>query len=971
MTAAALQLAILLGAALAVAAQSPDVRTPEPSSFFWPDAVYDPAIPPMRDLLGHDPGERIVSPEEALRYLEALQAAAPGRLRIVEYGRTWENRPLVYAVVGSERNLARLDAIRAGMQRLADPRRTAAGEAEALFRDLPAVVWLAYGVHGDEISSTDAALHAAYHLLAARGDELVEAAFENALVILDPSQNPDGRARFVHHQRGTLGLAPSPHPLAAERDQPWPGGRTNHYLFDLNRDWFALTQPETRARVRAVLEWYPLVHVDVHEMGAESTYFFPPTAEPLNPHLPSGHEEAFELFGRNNARWFDRFGFDYYTREIFDFFYPGYGDSWPALHGAIGMTYEQASARGLIVRRPDGSLLTYREGVRRHFVATISTIETAARNRERLLRDFWRFRSSAIEEGRRAPAREHVLPWRGDTSLVEELAGLLVEQGVEVRRSTQPVAACRERFPAGSYFVSSAQPAGHLARTLLERQVDMAPPFLREQERRRRKALPHEMYDVTGWSLPLLYGVEHVPCGEEVSTGALELVEREEGGWRARSRPVVEATVSRAVAIARGAGGETSGAAAGTAVGAAGESRRPIAGDRDALAYLVPWGTAASGRFLVAALERGLEVLGADGGFTIDGRSFPRGTLIVKGRDDSGALGTTLAELATATGAEVVATRTSWVDEGINFGSDRVVRLRRPEVALAWNEPTVSYAAGAARWVLEQRLGLAVTPVRTARLASADLHDFDVVILPDGSGFADVLDESGAQNLRRFVEGGGVLIAIAGAVSYFADPDVGLLSVREETRALEQGGDGASSPERDAAPTVAGGESAGSSGAAAGGDGGGGSDESAGPVAGTVLSSEAEYLAAIAAEEPPPDTVPGALARAVPDPDHWLTVGLPSAIHVMVQGSSIFTPIRLDRGTNVLRFAPADELVASGYLWEENRRQLAWKPVTVIEPLGRGFVIGFTADPTLRGFLAGCDLLLLNAVVRAPAHVSQ
>src|SRR5690606_10018188 len=185
-------------------------------------------------------------------------------------------------------------------------------EADALIAALPGIAWLAYGVHGDEISSSDAAMMTAYHLLAARDDRVVEAILANTLVILDPIQNPDGRDRFVNGYYDTLGLEPSGSPISAERNQPWPGGRYNHYLFDLNRDWFALTQPETRGRVAAYQEWFPLVFVDLHEMSADSTYFFSPEAIPYNPDITESQRAALELIGRNNARWFDRFGFRYF-----------------------------------------------------------------------------------------------------------------------------------------------------------------------------------------------------------------------------------------------------------------------------------------------------------------------------------------------------------------------------------------------------------------------------------------------------------------------------------------------------------------------------------------------------------------------------------------------------------------------------------------------------------------------------------
>lgn len=251
---------------------------------FWPGTRYDPRLPTFRTVLGYEAGERISSPEQLLAYLDALAAASP-RVRSFEYGRSWEGRKLVCAAVGSEANLARLDEIRQGMQRLADPRRTSEAEAKKLIATLPAVIWLAAGVHGNEISSPEALLLAAYHLAAARGDDVVDSILNNAVVLLAPMQNPDGRARFSAHFEQAAGLEPDASPAAAEHSEPWPGGRGNHYLFDLNRDWFALTQPEIRAEVKALRQWYPLVFADLHEMGSNATYYFAPGAAPYNPHL--------------------------------------------------------------------------------------------------------------------------------------------------------------------------------------------------------------------------------------------------------------------------------------------------------------------------------------------------------------------------------------------------------------------------------------------------------------------------------------------------------------------------------------------------------------------------------------------------------------------------------------------------------------------------------------------------------------
>mgnify|MGYP003648415900 CR=1 FL=1 len=295
---------------------------------------YDPAIPTAQTALGHEFGAEITPPDRAIAYLHALQAAAPDRVRVVEYATSWEGRTLAYAIIANADTMQRLDAIQADLQQLADPRGLDADARDRLIASTPAVVWLSYGVHGDEISSTDAGLRTAYHLLAARNDAGVDRILDQTIIIIDPVQNPDGRARFLNSFTAARGLRPDENRFTAEHDQPWPGGRVNHYLFDMNRDWFAMTQPETHGRVAAMLDWRPVVVVDAHEMGGDSSYFFAPSAEPFNPNVVQSQRDAQDLIGRNHARWFDRLGYDYFTREVFDAFYPGYGDMWPTLQGA-------------------------------------------------------------------------------------------------------------------------------------------------------------------------------------------------------------------------------------------------------------------------------------------------------------------------------------------------------------------------------------------------------------------------------------------------------------------------------------------------------------------------------------------------------------------------------------------------------------------------------------------------------------
>lgn len=863
---------------------------------FWPGAEYNPAIPTFEKVLGFAPGKRHATAADVEKYFEALAAAQPNRMRIFDYARSWQGRRLFYAVIGSEQNIRRIAGIKAGMQMLHDPRKTSAEEARKLLASLPAVIGISSAVHGNEISSPEAVMLAAYHLLAARNNGLVDSVMASVLTLLDPLQNPDGRDRFVHHFRSNEGLEPDASPAAAERNEAWPGGRSNHYLFDMNRDWFALTQPETRGRVKYLNEWLPLIHVDLHEMGTETTYFFAPGAEPHNPHLTAVQKAQMDWFGKNNARWFDKLGYPYFTREVFDEFYPGYGASWPWYYGGMGMTYENASVRGLVARKEDGTLYGFQDSVKRQFVASVATLETAAEYRPRLLENFWNYVRSAIEEGQKETVKEWILPRRGDVSAVDKLAHLLAEQGVEVRRASAAFRSGGKEYPAGSYSVLVAQPRKRLVRALLDPQVPLDPAYVQEQERRRRKGLRDEIYDVTAWSLPMLYNVEAVGAAE-VSQGQFAPVPA--GGYQPKG-------------------------------GAAGKAE---------LAYLAPWGTQAAGRFLAAALRADLKLLSANRSFTQGGREYPSGTLILMVAQNDASIHEQVNRIAAASGAEVVPTGSGWVDAGVNFGSNRVARMKKPAVAMVWDQPTSSLAAGHTRFVLERQYGYPVTAIRGQTLAMTDLSKFDVLIMPNGSNYDRVLGGPAADRLKTWVRGGGVLIAMGGAIGYLASQPVGLLSLRQESVARAGA---AARPAAEAKPAP-------------------------GPAPGKVFETLEDYQNAVRAERPLPDEVAGALVRAKPDPDAWICAGLPDTLHVLLDGRAIYSPLKRDQGLNAVLYAGPDEVLASGLLWDENRKQLAYKPFVAVQNEGRGSVIAFTADPNFRAYMDGLNVLFLNAVFRGPA----
>lgn len=700
-----------------------------------PGARFDPAIPTLASVVGHDHGEEISSPDEIARFLAALAGAAPERTRLESYGTTWEGRPLHLLILGSRERIARLAEVERDLARLGDPRRLAPGEGERLIERLPAVVWLLHSVHGNEISPADAALATAYRLLAAQGDAEVDAILRDALVLIDPLQNPDGRARFLAaHQLGRA-LEPDEEPLAAEHDEPWPSGRSNHYLFDLNRDWFALAHPESRGRVGVALRFLPQVAVDLHEMSGHSTFFFAPPAPPDNPHLTRQQLGWWDRFGRAIGARFDSRGLPYFAREVYDGFYPGYGETWPLYQGSIGMTFEQASPRGLRFRRRDGDLLTFRHAVYQHYLASIETLVTSARERSRLLADFLEYRRSAVAEGDKGPVRAYLLPPGDDPARTERLGRLLAAQGIEVQSATAPLRLGQRTLPTGTLVVPAAQPSLRLIRNLLEPQVAIDESFLAEQDRRRQKRLPDQIYDVTAWSLPLAFDLEVIAAGA-LPAGPLAPF---------APQPVAAPPLPEAK-----------------------------------LGYFLRWGSAAPAA-VAEALAANLRATVAGAPFTLAGKRYEIGTTLFRRAHNPPDLAARLATLAARHGVVFEPIDSAYVEAGISLGSDEFRALRLPKIVLAWDRPAQSLSAGWARYALERRFGLAVSAVRVSTLPRLKLAEWDVLVLPSGD-FASALDDSMVQRIGAWVRSGGTLVTFAEASRWATQEKVGLLRAASELR---------------------------------------------------------------------------------------------------------------------------------------------------------------------------------------------
>ena len=699
-----------------------------------PGTRYDPDIPTLEEVAGHDFREVITPPADVIRYIEALAAAAPERTHLIRYAESWEGRPLVVLVIGSAERMARLDDIKADLARLADPRGLSDDEAEALLAELPVVTALMHSIHGNEISPSGAAMAEAYHLLAATGDDDVDLILSESLVLIDPLENPDGRNRFVYQNQVAQARWPNEEAASAEHDEPWPGGRGNHYLFDLNRDLFIQSQPETRGKVDVLLEFKPQIVADLHEMGGDATYFFPPTAPPSNPWYGERQIALMDVFGSATAARFDERGFAYFNREVFDLFYPGYVDMWPMGYGALGMTYEQASARALRLRQSDGDLLTYGDGVLHHFTAAIETALTAARNRERILRDYLAFRREGVAAGQSGPA-EIVLHSAHDPGMAERLAMMLVENGVEVFRASGPVTVGDRTLSAGSSFIVPLdQPAHGFIHNLLDPHVPMAEDFVRRQIERRANRQPDEIYDLTAWSQSLLWDVEAI---ETDATGA-------------RGQPVTGVATLEA----------------------------PPALPEAVVGYLIPWGTNAAAA-VVEALREGIRVRAAGAEFTLDGRRYGTGTAIVRVAENGPDLRQRLADIAARHRAEVLAIDDAYVREGMSLGSGRVRGLREPRVMLVYDAPGQSYSVGWARYVLERRYGQRTTAVRASSLGRARLDDYDVVVFPSGN-YGSVVGDGLLDRLRTWMRDGGTVITMAESSRWASR--AGLLATETERR---------------------------------------------------------------------------------------------------------------------------------------------------------------------------------------------
>ena len=993
----------LLASAFLAAAPASRAQTPTP--LLQPDKVpfdfyergpYRPDVPRPATLLGYEPGEFHTTYANYEHFLREL-APKTDRLRVMTLGQTPEHRPLYLLAVSSPENLAKLDAIKADVARLADPRTCSEADAAAIAARSPLIVWLSYSIHGDESSAFEAGMQVLYQLTASDDPKLVDA-LKQCVVLINPAQNPDGHERFTAWYNAE-GLG-RPEAFAYEHHQPWGiYGRFNHYGFDLNRDLLPGSQTESRTGMAAFLEWHPQVNADHH--GETKNFFFPPPSLPVNDALPHDETEKWQsLIGQGNAAAFDRYHWLYYNRDVFDLYYPGYWDSWPSLHGSTGMTFESdgGGKRGFNWLRDDGTIKTLREAIAKHFTASLATVETSAAHREDRLKDYYKFFATAISEAQAGKdgLRQVAIAPGNDPGRTAELVANLLRQGIEVRRTTEnftlpnardylpaanpaPAPAARN-FPPGSYLIDLAQPQGRVARTLLAPDAPLDAAFVKRQQERQARNLKRgrreplegaEFYDITAWSLPLVFGVD-AAYSADAPAGSVpgEFV-----------RHAVHAAVT--LSDRPGPGGQ----------------EHPVTvvptppANTAVTAYLWTPETEGAYRMAFSLLQEGYRLATATEPLRAGGKDYPRGTLLARVERNPATIHERVKELARYFGVPVTATDTAYVDKGsVGPGSEEVVSLKVPKVALIAGDATAQTSYAEISYLLGKDMGVEFVPMSIDAFKNTRMVDFNVLILPDGNAkaYGGAFDKDGVEKLKDWCKDGGTLICVGGAAGFAADKKVDLTGSRvvgaatlakedkdeesdEEDKADkdEESAAGKAPADKDHKPEGK---------KAAPVDKGGGPDKPSedtkpdGKTSDDSGGEKAEPKKGQWDRRKIPLAVPGAIFRATINRDHFLTYGYDfDTIPALVDTDQFLTLTK--RGANVLTFPAAGKddkkapsLRLAGYIWPDNTDRLIRGTASVIEePLGDGHVILTANGPSYRMLWRATTRLWLNGLLYAPS----
>ncbi len=661
------------------------------------------------EFLGYELGDRFTYHHRMADYFKHVDEAMTN-VQVMKYGETYEHRPLIYAMIASPENFKNIEQIRQDNLKRA-------GMMEGAPSTKVAIVWLSYNVHGNEANSMEAAMKTIYELVNPDNAKTKEW-LKNTVVIMDPCINPDGRDRFANFFNQYGNNPPNPDPQAREHSEPWPRGRANHYLFDLNRDWAWETQIESQQRIKIYNQWMPHVHVDYHEQGYNTPYYFAPAAEPFHEVITPWQREFQNTIGKNNAKYFDEQGWLYFTKERFDLYYPSYGDTYPTYNGAIGMTYEKGGiGAGLIVTTTEGDPMTLKDRLTHHFTTGMATIEMASTHANRLVDEFEKYFKETINTPT-VPYKTYVIKGDNNSDKLNKLTASLSSHSIQYGYAAagraakgfdyQTQAVNNFSLSTDDIVLNIYQPKGRFITTVFEPQSKLTDSLT---------------YDVTAWNLIYSYGLKAFALNEKIAV----------------AKPYQpKKVVNEAIA------------------------NKPYA-------YIFRYESLNYVEFLAALMKKGIKVRSSEKGFVLNAQTFEPGSLIITRRNNEGVadFDNAVQSLANSLGRKIYTTSTGYADKGSDFGSSEINYLEPPRIALLGGDQTSSLGHGEVWHFFEQQIHYPVSILNTETFRNVDLSKYNVLIAPDGN--YKMFDEATLGALDKWVSDGGKMILLASSTSSFAD----------------------------------------------------------------------------------------------------------------------------------------------------------------------------------------------------------
>jgi len=943
-----MKIRIAFALSLAIVFAGSAFAQPEEKFDFYTRGTYRENVPRPQSILRFDVGDFHTTYAQMEKVIESIAAASPDRVKMYDIGQTHEHRMQHIVAISAPENIARIDEIRTAVARLTDPRRASASDADGIARNTPAIAWMAYTIHGNESASFEAMMQVVYQLAASNEPATLDI-LKNTVVLIVTGENPDGHERFATwYNSVATGNADR---NAIEHREPWSiYGRLNHYRFDLNRDALAITQKETQNMHKAFMEWNPQVAVDHH--GQPSQYFFPPAALPINPNFPQPVTNKWlEIYGRANARAFDSNRWDYYVRDVFDLFYPGYWDTFPTLNGAIGMTYETDGGgfKGLRWTREDGSIVTLRSAIAKHFVASMTTLEQTAKNKTERLKDFYEFRAQSMRDHAGARIKRIVINPAADRVKTAELIETLRRSKIEIKVAGSPFTsstahgymeknapAATRTFPAGSYVIDLNQPQRLLIKSILEQDTAQDKAFVEDNMRRfnrnqmRGKGQSKEdygFYDITAWSLPLAFGIEAFWTED---TGNFT------------GTDVTDEYLANA--------------------------KRGSVNGRAQIAYVIPYETDAAAAMAVRLAQQGVRVAVATRPLNAAGRNWVPGTFVIRVTRNNETVHDAVAKLATEMGVDVYAANTSFAEEGdTGIGGTAVVSLRAAKVAMVGDE-AVDQSSYGSIWFMLDKYGVTFTPMTINSIRSGGLEQYNVLIIPDGAAgrYFSAFGSSGISTLKEWVSRGGTLITARGGSVFAALKDVALTSSKlvgseddEEKAKTAETPEPDKRKEAEAAPSPTPKPTPRRNAEA---------EPSPTPEPRSDKGEPAPGLPPIASPSANankvPEALPGSIMRARVDRTTPLTYGLSQDEVPVLLASGYFFRYSKE-GSNALIFDAESRkpLTISGFVWEGNTEKLLRGTAYILdESSGSGHVVLFAEEPFFRGIFRSTARPFFNAI---------